>query len=221
MFVEGETTWAPQKSWADVTATGASETGVVLLFRMLHSLHPPRFSMARPRPRTSAPSLTVSLTDGTAWRLADQSPEAFTLVVFYRGLHCPVCADYNASLNDLVDAYAKRGVDLITVSMDTEERAQRAKDEWGLDRLDVGYGLTGTQARDWGLYVSEGIKDEEPALFSEPGLFLVRPDNTLYYAAVNSMPFGRPDPEALLGALDFIDQHDYPARGEVAEGAVA
>ena len=49
----------------------------------------------------------------------------------------------------------------------------------------VGYGLPLKDARAWGLYISTsrgktsaGI--EEPALFSEPGLFLVRPDSTLY-----------------------------------------
>jgi len=175
--------------------------------------------MTRPLPQTSAPPLEVPLTEGKTWRLTDQDPEAFMMIVFYRGYHCPVCEDYNASLNDLVDDYDRRGVNVLTVSMDTKERAERAKDEWGLDALDVAYGLTEEQARDWGLYLSEGIKGEEPDRFSEPGLFLVRPDNSLYYAAVNSMPFGRPDPKAMLGALDFVDQHDYPARGEV-EGAV-
>jgi len=177
--------------------------------------------MARPLPRTSAPSLDVTLTSGPSWRLADQDPDTFTLIVFYRGHHCPVCADYNATLNDLVDDFADRGVNVVAVSMDSEERAQKSKDEWGLDDLDVAYGLTEEQARNWNLYVSEGIKEEEPDLFSEPGLFLVRPDGTLYYGAVNSMPFGRPDLKAMLGALDFIDQHDYPARGEVPEAALA
>jgi hypothetical protein len=55
---------------------------------------------------------------------------------------------------------------------------------------------------------------EEPALFSEPGLFLVRPDGTLYYAAVQTMPFARPHFDELIGALDFAIAKDYPARGE-------
>jgi nitric oxide reductase subunit B len=55
---------------------------------------------------------------------------------------------------------------------------------------------------------------EEPALFSEPGVFLVRPDGTLYYGAVQTMPFARPSFQDLLGAIDFAIAKDYPARGE-------
>jgi hypothetical protein len=43
-------------------------------------------------------------------------------------------------------------------------------------------------ARLWGLYVSAG-HGEEPAFFNEPGVFLVRPDGTLYYGSTQTMPF--------------------------------
>ena len=61
----------------------------------------------------------------------------------------------------------------------------------------MAYGLTLPQAREWGLYVPRGsgcssLGIEEPPMFIEPALFLVRPDRTLYYASVQSMPFGRP-----------------------------
>jgi len=55
---------------------------------------------------------------------------------------------------------------------------------------------------------------EEPALFSEPGVFIVRPDGTLYYGAVQTMPFARPHFDELLVALDFALDKNYPARGE-------
>jgi hypothetical protein len=51
-------------------------------------------------------------------------------------------------------------------------------------------------------------------LFSEPGLFLVSPDQSLYYGSVQTMPFARPHFSELLGALDFAIANDYPARGE-------
>jgi len=175
--------------------------------------------MDRPRPQTPAPPLEVPLTTGRTWRLAEQSPDTFTLVVFYRGYHCPVCEGYNKTLNDLLDRYEERGVEVLAVSMDTKDRAEQSKEEWGLEALNVGYGLTEEQARSWGLYLSEGIKEGEPDLFSEPGLFLVRPGGTLYYSAVNTMPFGRPDLEDLLGALDFVETNSYPARGEAAPAA--
>jgi hypothetical protein len=55
----------------------------------------------------------------------------------------------------------------------------------------------------------------EPPLFSEPGIFLVRPDRTLYFSSVQTMPFARPHLADILGALDFVIAEDYPARGEV------
>ena len=54
----------------------------------------------------------------------------------------------------------------------------------------------------------------EPEKFSEPGLFLVKPDGTLYAAFIQTMPFARPPLDQLLGAIDFIKEKDYPARGE-------
>jgi hypothetical protein len=56
---------------------------------------------------------------------------------------------------------------------------------------------------------------EEPALFSEPGLFLVRADGTLYFASVQTMPFARPRFVDVVAALDYVIANDYPARGEV------
>jgi hypothetical protein len=69
------------------------------------------------------------------------------------------------------------------------------------------------------LYISTSrgqtsIGIEEPALFAEPGVFIVRPDGTLYYGAVQTMPFARPQFQDLIGAIDFAVAKDYPARGE-------
>ena len=85
--------------------------------------------------------------------------------------------------------------------------------------LRFAYGLNLGNARAWGLYISASrgktsIGIEEPALFSEPGVFMVRPDGTLYYGNVQTMPFARPNFADLVGGLDFIIANDYPARGE-------
>lgn len=56
---------------------------------------------------------------------------------------------------------------------------------------------------------------EEPALFPEPGLFLVRPDGTLFFSSVQSLPFARPRFDDVLGAIDYVLKTDYPPRGEV------
>ena len=57
------------------------------------------------------------------------------------------------------------------------------------------------------------MPQEAPALFTEPGLFLVRPDRRLYYASVLSMPFGRPTVEDMLFGLGAVLARNFPARG--------
>jgi len=170
--------------------------------------------LPEPRPQTKAPELAVeSLSDGE-WRLSEQQPDAFTMVVFYRGLHCPICTQYIAELDQRLDEFSSRGVGVLAVSGDDEDRARQSKDDWGLERLTVGYGLAPEAMRAWGLFVSRGIKDEEPQQFNEPGLFLVRPDGTLFLAILNSMPFGRPRFDDIRDGIDFVTDNDYPARGE-------
>jgi hypothetical protein len=51
--------------------------------------------------------------------------------------------------------------------------------------------------------VSRAIDDGEPAVFNEPALFLIRPDGTVYYEGILSMPVGRPRLDDLLGGIDF------------------
>ena len=166
-------------------------------------------------PRTSAPDLTVATLNGADWRLAAQSPQNFTFIAFYRGLHCPICAKHLKAIEDAAPKFAEKGVGVIAISMDGEARARESYEKWGLSTLPVGYGLTVDQAEAWGLRFSAGIKESEPALFSEPGHFMVRPNNEVYFSSIQSAPFTRPSPTELLGVLDFVINNNYPARGEL------
>lgn len=173
-------------------------------------------------PRQSVPSLDVDTVGGGTWSLAGQTPENFTLVVFYRGLHCPICSKYLGDLNRRAADFAEKGVSIVVLSSDDQERAEKAKADWGLDNLTVGYGVSLEKTREWGLYISAGIGTtsigiEEPALFAEPGLFLVRPDGTLYFGSVQTMPFARPSFGEIAMALDFVLGKGYPARGEIVD----
>lgn len=177
-------------------------------------------------PRQPVPDLEVDTVGGRRWSLADQAPEHFTLVVFYRGLHCPICSRYLADLARRLDAFAERGVEVVAISGDDRERAERTAEEWSVDGLTLGYGLSLEDARRWGLFVSTSRGESstgvvEPDFFSEPGLFLVRPDGTLYFGSVQTMPFARPSFGEILGGLDFVLEHDYPARGEVRDEELA
>ena len=164
-------------------------------------------------PRSKAPELAVETLDSGAWRLSDQAPENFTLIVFYRGLHCPICARYLGDLDRKIGDFAARGVGVITVSGDERERAAKSKAEWEIENVTIGYAQSIASMREWGLYVSTAIKEAEPAEFGEPGVFLIRPDQEVYYIATSSAPFARPSFRELLGAIDYALEVDYPPRG--------
>ncbi|HEX9791841.1 MAG TPA: peroxiredoxin-like family protein [Kiloniellales bacterium] len=170
-------------------------------------------------PRQKTPDLEVATISHSKFNLATDNAERFTLLTFYRGLHCPICANYLKELERLTPEFAERGVKTIAISSDGLERAQKMAEKIGASNLRMGYGLSLSLAKDWGLFISTSrgktsIGIEEPKLFSEPGVFLIRPDQTLFYASVQSMPFVRPVFKEMLPALDFVMANDYPARGE-------
>jgi peroxiredoxin len=153
--------------------------------------------MSALKPRTKSPELEVETLDAGRWRLSEQSPENFTMIVAYRGLHCPICRPYLSELDRNAEEFGKRGVEVIAVSTDTLERAAQTKDEWKLRNLRIGYGLSIPKAREWGLYISSSRGKTstgvvEPDLFNEPGVFVIKPDQTLYASSVATMPFARP-----------------------------
>ncbi len=165
------------------------------------------------KPNEKFPNLEFKLINDTIWKFEKQDPKNFTLLVFYRGYHCPVCKKQLEDLKNKLDDFSERGVNVIAISMDSEERAKKTGDEWNTESLPIGFEMDEKTARDLGLYISNGISDKEPKVFSEPGLFLVRKDGTLYCSSIQTMPFARPGFDDLLGAIDFVKNKDYPARG--------
>lgn len=175
--------------------------------------------MSAPKPRTRTPDLEVPTVGGESWKLADSKAKNFTMIVAYRGYHCPICKNYLRDLDRHAAEFEKRGVEIIALSTDDKERAEKTRQEWELDHLKIGYGLDLDKAREWGLYISTsrgktsaGI--EEPPMFNEPGLYLVKPDGTLYWSNISTMPFARPHFKEILGAVDTVLERNYPARGE-------
>lgn len=175
-------------------------------------------------PRHPVPALNVPLVGDGRFVLGAAPGEHFDMLVFYRGLHCPICAKYLLELERLSAEFATRGVQVVAISSDSEERGKLMAEKVSAKGVKFAYGLGLRSARQWGLYISTSrgktsIGIEEPELFAEPGVFLVRPDGTLYYGAVQTMPFARPQFQDLLAAVDFAISKDYPARGEYT-GAV-
>jgi len=169
-------------------------------------------------PTRAVPDFTVPLIDGGQFQLSQRLGDKFTLLLFYRGVHCPICKMQVRDLQRKLSDFAERGVTVVAISMDSKERAQKSVDEWGVDELLLGYGLSEDLARDLDLYISSGRPgSEEPSIFSEPGMLLVKPDQTLYFTSIQSMPFTRPPFDELLKGIDYALENDYPARGELAK----
>lgn len=162
---------------------------------------------------TLAPSLEVSTLDGTQWLLAEQNPQNYTMVLFYRGWHCPYCQAQLIELDRQLEQFANLGIEAIAISGDTRERAQKSKQDWHLKNVRIGYGLKVEDMRRWGLYISQGAYENEPARFNEPAIFSVNPQGILSLAIVSSTPFARPHFEDLLSGLDYILTNNYPIRG--------
>ena len=166
-------------------------------------------------PGKEVPKLIIDTVNGMMWNLRDQKPENLTLAVFYRGLHSPDCKLYLEELNSKFDKFRKKGINIVCLSADNESLSEKTAIEWEVEKLTIGYDFSIEDARLWDLYVSKGIDNSEPDTFFEPGLFLIRPDNTLYAAIIQSMPFVRPNLDVLLKMIDNILDNDYPAWGEV------
>ncbi len=170
-------------------------------------------------PRQKTPDLALDTLSHGRFDLATDGAERGTLICVYRGYHCPICATYLKELERLTPEFAERGVKTLAISSDPKERAEAMAEKVKPEALRIGYGLDLAKAREWGLYLStsRGVTSvgvEEPAVFVEPAVFLVRPDRTLYFASVQTMPFVRPHFSEMIGALDFVIKNDYPARGE-------
>ena len=178
---------------------------------------------ARLIPNQPVPPLRVKTVGGPCWRLCDQKPQHFTLVLFYRGLHCAFCKAQLQAYEARYEEFRKLGVRVLAISADSRERAEQAARDWHLDELTVCWGLTLDQARDWGLYLSEGhgkIIDgvEEPDWYVEPAMFFIKPDGRLYAGMVQTMPMARPRIDDVLAGVRFAIDTDFePPGGADAE----
>ncbi|WP_339983892.1 redoxin domain-containing protein [Gymnodinialimonas ulvae] len=141
--------------------------------------------------------------------------ENWTLLVVYRGKHCPRCKKYLNILDGMRAQWAKAGFDVAVVSADPEEKAKADQNEFGWG-FDLGYGLSEAQMGTLGLYVTEPLSSSETdRRFAEPGTFVIRPDGSVLLIAISNGPSARPDLGELLDGMIFTKNNDRPPRGTV------
>lgn len=165
-------------------------------------------------PQSRVPDMDLPLIQGGRFDIHEMTPETFTLVIAYRGLHCPKCKDQLQRIDPKVEDLKSRGYEIVAVSMDNEERARKTQSDWEIENLPIAYNMGLLMAKSWGLFISDQREgSEEPKLFSEPGLFVVKPDGSLYAQYIQNTPFGRPPLDDVISGLEFVVEHDYPTRG--------
>ncbi len=167
-------------------------------------------------PAQKTPALSLPTLDHGTFDLDQTTAANGTLLIFYRGLHCPICQKQLAEVEGKLAEFAKRDVDVVMISSDDEDRARQTVEKAGVSKVKVAHSLSLKEAsEDWGLYISSARQGSaEPALFNEPGIFYIQPDRTLYFGWVQTAPFARPQIDDILGALDFAIDKNYPPRGK-------
>jgi peroxiredoxin len=161
----------------------------------------------RTLPEDTMPAIEAQLAGGGEWRLAEEHPAKLTLLVFYCGLRCPICRRWLGKLARIAPRFAELGVGVIALSCDTREDAERAKREWKLGELRVGYGVDPEDARKAGLFLTE----ELGRLRCEPAIFVVKPDEgTLYASWVQTQPHARPHFADVLSAIEGMLARGLP-----------
>lgn len=135
------------------------------------------------------------------------------MVIVYRGLHCPICKRYLSQLQEMASAFYDQKVEIIAVSADPLEKAQKMVEEQALE-LPVAYDLSLDQMAQLGLFISDPRSAQETDRpFAEPGTFVVNGDGNLHIVDVSNAPFARPDLDALLRGITFLHEKNYPIRG--------
>lgn len=164
------------------------------------------------KPADPFPPISFNLISGENRQLG-ASPGRWTLLIVYRGDHCPRCKTYVKKLHELVPAYAERNVDILLATTDPSHVAKRTIDEnnW---TLPVAHGLTNEQCLQLGLYLTDQDASAElDGQYAEPGMFLLNPEGLTQVIATSNSPSVRPDLEVVLDGIIGTQDRNLPIRG--------
>lgn len=159
------------------------------------------------------PPLRAVLADGSLWSTQALVPQTLSLVAIFRGGWCADCRRFVSRLDERLAELQALGIEAVAASVDDAEATTRTRDEWGIGRLLLAGGLDRDEARSWGLYASQLTMQGAQRFCLEPGLFLLRPDHTLYALWLQTLPSARPDVDWLVETLGYLSSHGFPLRG--------
>ena len=150
---------------------------------------------------------------GGSWTLHGESTAQLHLISFFRGAFCGYCTRFMQQLNGLHAEFAELGIDLAGVSVDSKDIANAWREDNGIDKISIGYGLSQEQIEACELFASRITRGGTEMYFAEPALWLVKPDGELYLNIQSSISCGRPDLESLIGGLKRLAAEGYTLRG--------
>lgn len=158
--------------------------------------------------------ITLATVDGREIVVGAQK-DRWTMLLVYRGRHCPSCKKFLNKLNANLPAWTAQ-LDVVVVSSDTLAKALADRKEFGWE-FTLGHGLSEAQMNTLGLYVSDLLSpDETDRRFAEPGALGFRPSGELMLVDISNGPSARSDLDELLDGMIFNIEHDRPTRGLVA-----
>ena len=169
--------------------------------------------MSRIVPLQKLPGNMFTALDAKPWPLDQVNKPNFYLIVSYRGVQCSFCKTQIMELEQKLSLFIDRNVEVIAVSADNQERAQKAVEDWSLAKLRLGFDLSFDAAKTLGLYISSATKEVEMPRFTEPGIFLIAPNQTLFASWISSFPFARPPLDEIIRCIDFVIEHKRGPRG--------
>lgn len=164
------------------------------------------------------PHLTVLDIKGQSVPLVPQQQDnIWTMLIVYRGQHCPVCTKYLNHLQEMHEKFIGIDIKIVAVSADSVAQLQaKLADDVSVD-FPVYAGLTLEHMQQLGLYISQPMSESETDHpFAEPAIFVINADHKVQVLEVANSPFVRPDLDTLLEGLRYTRKNEYPIRGTLS-----
>ena len=169
------------------------------------------------QPGDPFPRLTIELPGGRTLDLPDAAAGHFSVVLLYRGAWCPYCNMELQALEAAKAKFDKYGASLVAISPQTAANSRKSIQQNNLTfpilsdphgKLSETFGLR-FQLPDYLIELYKGFKNDLP-LFNDdpswtlpmPARFVIGQDGVILYAEANPDYTRRPEPEAMLPALE-------------------
>jgi peroxiredoxin len=146
---------------------------------------------------TTLPALDLEDSSGQQVSLPQYLGSSGVLLYFMRATTCPICNRHVAELQSQVDAYARRGINVVIAVPEGAETAKAWKASKGIS-LPVVSGRTGSP------YEAIGLGMRVFGAIQQSGTILVDKEGVVRYSHGSTIPTGSYDPAATEAAAEQL-----------------